>query len=374
MSETTILVNSLREFLKREVEKIAEKVDREDYYPRQIVEKLGELGYLVPLQSNLSYYDMVISLEEMAKVSGSIALIADAQGELVGEMLRLFANESQKKQFLDPISRGKMIGSFALTEPTGGSDVGSMKTFAEKRNGEWVISGRKMWITQGIYADLFITVARTGSKRGELSVFLLPRSSCIESRKIEVMGNRGTGTSEVVFRECKADESQVVGEINKGWDMVNAVLDVGRLAISGIAIGLAESALQEALNWALNREAFGSKLYSFQGIKWYIADSVTKLNSVKVFMKEVSKKFEENSNTKGVYASMLKLLSGEVANQVVDLSLQIFGGMGYAKGTKIERIYRDVRLMRIGEGTDEVQRHIISKYVEKYGIPTLNDI
>jgi alkylation response protein AidB-like acyl-CoA dehydrogenase len=369
MSEKELFIESLREFLKRDVEKIATKIDKEDYYPRDLVRKLGELGFLIPLTNGLSHYDMMIILEEIAKVSGSLALIADAQGELAGEMIRLYADERQRKEFLELMSKGEMIGSFALTEPSGGSDIGSMKTFAEKRNGLWRIKGHKMWITQGLYADIFVTVTRTGSSRHDLSVFIVPRGNCVETRKIEVMGNRGTGTAEVIFHDCEVSKDYVVGEVNNGWNMVNSVLEIGRLAISGIAIGLAEAALEEALKWARSRTAFGNSIYDFQGIRWYFADSVAKLNAVKSMAKDVSNKFDENSKDKGVYVAMLKLLSAIIANEIVDISLQVFGGMGYAKGTTIERIYRDARLLRIGEGTDEVQRHIIAKYIERYGIP-----
>ncbi|MEM0294011.1 MAG: acyl-CoA dehydrogenase family protein [Saccharolobus sp.] len=371
MSEKELFISSLREFLKRDVEKVANKIDKEDYYPRELVRKLGELGFLVPLQSGLSHYDMVIILEEIAKVSGSLALIADAQGELAGEMIRLYGDGMQKKNYLEPIAKGELIGSFALSEPSGGSDVGSMKSKAEKRNGLWVIKGHKMWITQGLYADIFVTIVKTGTSRKDLSVFIVPRDSCIETRKIEVMGNRGTGTAEVLFNDCKVSDDYIIGEINNGWEMVNSVLEVGRLAISGIALGLAEAALEEALNWAKSRKVFNTELYNFQGIRWYITDSVAKLNALRSMIKEVYKKFDEGAKDKGIYVSMLKLLSGIIANEVVDTSLQIFGGMGYAKGTKVERIYRDVRLMRIGEGSDEVQRHIIGKYIEKYGIPLI---
>jgi alkylation response protein AidB-like acyl-CoA dehydrogenase len=371
MSESSLIIQSLREFLRREVEGVSAKIDKEDSYPRELVRKLGELGFLIPLYSNLSHYDMLKILEEIAKVSGSLALIADAQGELAGEMLRLYGNETQRKNFLEPMSKGEIIASFALTEPSGGSDVGSMKTYAEKK-GSWIVSGHKMWITQGIYADIFITVAKTGNSRKDLSVFIIPRGNCVETSKIEVMGNRGTGTAEVIFHECEVPEDYVIGEVNKGWEMINSVLEVGRLAISGIAIGLAEKALEEAFQWANSREAFGNKLYNFQGLRWYFADSIAKINSLKALAKEVSRKFDDGSNDKGVYVSMLKLLSAEIAQEVVDISLQILGGLGYAKGTSVERIYRDVRLMRIGEGSDEIQRHIISKYSEKYGIPILD--
>ncbi|WP_338602242.1 acyl-CoA dehydrogenase family protein [Sulfolobus tengchongensis] len=371
MSEKELFIQSLREFLSRDVEKVVNKIDKDDYYPRDLVRKLGELGFLIPLNSGLSHYDMLIILEEIAKVSGSLALIVDAQGELAGEMLRLYGDVSQRRNFLEPMSKGEMIGSFALTEPTGGSDIGSMKTFAERRDGLWVVKGHKMWITQGLYADVFITVAKTGSSRKDLSVFIIPKGECVETRKIEVMGNRGTGTAEVIFHECKVQNEHVIGEVNNGWEMVNSVLEVGRLAITGIGIGLAEVALEEAYKWAKSRQAFGNYIYDFQGIKWYFADSIAKLNAVKALAKEVSKMFDEKAKDKGTYVAMLKLLSAIVANEIVDVSLQIFGGMGYAKGSNIERIYRDVRLLRIGEGTDEVQRHIIAKYIEQYGIPFL---
>jgi len=369
MSE--IIVSSLKEFIKREVEPLAEKIDKEDFYPRELVREMGKLGFLAPLYEGLTIYDMCNIIEEIAKVSGSVALIQDVQGELVIEPIRMFGNEGQKEEFLDKLVKGELIGGFGLSEPCCGSDAGNIETRAEKIHGSWVINGRKMWTTQGLYADLFLVVARTGDrklKEKTLTIFLLPRNKCISTKKIEVMGNRGTGTAEVEFNDCEVGEDNIIGEINGGWKVVKYALLIGRIAISSIALGLAIGALEEALQWSKQKEVFGSKLIDHQGIQWYVAESTAYLYAIKSVIKEISTYGPERLNEIEGKISALKYLSSNLAQKVIDTAVQIMGGLGYAKGSKAERAYRDVRLTRIGEGTDEVQLTVIDKVVRKNGI------
>lgn len=369
MSE--LVLASLKEFIKREVEPLAVKIDREDYYPRDLVREMGKLGFLSPLYEGLSILDMCNILEELAKVSGSVALIQDAQGELVIEPIRVFGNTVLKEEFLHKLAKGELIGGFGLSEPCCGSDAGNIITTAERVNGSWVINGKKMWTTQGLYADLFLVVARTGERKMKektLTVFLVPKSKCVGTRKIEVMGNRGTGTAEVEFNGCDVGDDYVVGEVNKGWKVVKYALLIGRVAISAIALGLALGALEEAIQWSSQREVFGAKLSEHQGIQWYISRSVAYLYAIKSMIREIgSYRLEQLYDIEGKIAS-LKLLSSNLAQQVIDTAVQIMGGLGYAKGSKSERAFRDIRLTRIGEGTDEVQLNIISKVVGREGI------
>lgn len=370
MSE--LVLSSVKEFVKREVKPLAERIDREDYYPRELVRKMGDLGFLSPLYEGLSLVDTVSIIEEIAKVSGSLALIQDAQGELVIEPIRVFAKKEVKEKYLEKLAKGELIGAFGLSEPCCGSDTGSLKTKAEKVNGVWKISGKKMWITQGLYADLYLIVARTGDpklRNRSLTVFLVPRSNCIKANKIEVSGNRGTGTAELEINDCEVGDENVIGEVNKGWEVVKYALLVGRIAISAIAIGLAEGALEEAYEWALNRDIAETKLIEKQGIQWYFSRSIAYLNVVKSFMREVAKQGLENLDELNI--ASLKYVSSNVAQQVIDTAVQIMGGLGYAKGTRTERAYRDIRLTRIGEGTDEVQLNIIYRILRNKGIESI---
>ncbi|BFH72296.1 acyl-CoA dehydrogenase family protein [Sulfurisphaera javensis] len=372
MSE--LILSSIKEFVKREVEPLAEKIDREDYYPRELVRKMGKLGFLSPLYEGLSLFDTCTIIQEIAKVSGSVALIQDAQGELVIEPIRVFGTNNQKEEYLEKLARGEIIGGFGLSEPCCGSDAGSINTKAEKIHGNWVINGKKMWTTQGLYADLYIVMARTGDpklKEKTITAFIIKRNNCVKPRKIEVMGNRGTGTAEVEFNECEVNEDDILGGLNEGWKVAKYALLIGRIAISSIALGLSIGALEEALEWSKQREVFGSKLIEKQGIQWYISKSVAKLYAIKSMIKDVCNyPLERLEDIEGKISS-LKYLASNLAEEVIDTLLQIMGGLGYAKGSKTERAYRDVRLTRIGEGADEVQFMIIDKVIRRKGIDYL---
>lgn len=358
-----LILSSIKEFVSREVKPLAERIDREDWYPRELVSKMGEQGFLAPLYEGLSLEDMAVIISETAKVSGSLALIQDVQGELVVEPLRVYSDD---KKLVEELAKGKLIGAFGLSEPCCGSDVASMATRAERVNGKWIIRGKKMWTTQGLYADIFLIAAKTGDNGlKSITLFLVPRSQCIKTNKIEVMGNRGTGTAEVEINDCEAEE--VVGEVNGGWKIIKYALLVGRIAISSIALGLAEGAIEELVQWAENRRVFGTRLVEKQGIQWRLSKIVANLTVAKRFLVDVVRNISDVISDEGEIA-VLKFFSAKVANEVIDEALQLMGGMGYAKGTRVERAYRDVRLTRIGEGTDEVQLEIIFKVLKKHGV------
>jgi len=369
--EDDLIIKTVKEFSRREIEPLSEKIDREDWYPRDLVRKMGELGYLVPLLNGLTHYQMVMIISEIAKYSGSVALIQDAQGELVGEALRYVGDKRLNEEYLQPLAEGKKIGGFGLSEPCCGSDAAAIRTAAIKKGDSWIIKGKKMWTTQGTVADFYIVAARTGKiedREKGISLFVVPRSKCVEVRKIEVMGCRGTGTAEVEFNECEVPKDHLLGEVNKGWSIIKHVLNVGRIAISALAYGLALGAFIEALDWAKNREVFNNKLINFQGIRWYLAESYAKLDIMRSYLREISNLYDKYGDNITHKVSTLKLFTARTSQEVIDTSLQILGGLGFAKGTRTERAYRDIRLVRIGEGTDEIQLHILSKYIDTLDI------
>ncbi|MEM0374641.1 MAG: acyl-CoA dehydrogenase family protein, partial [Sulfolobales archaeon] len=307
--EEDIILESVKEFSKREIEPISEKIDREDWYPRELVRKMGELGYLVPLLNGLNHYQMVKIIAEIAKYSGSVALIQDAQGELVGEALRYVGNKALNDNYLFPLAEGKRIGGFGLSEPCCGSDAAAIRTMATQKGDSWIIKGKKMWTTQGTVADFYVVAARTGKledREKGISLFIVPRDKCVEVRKIEVMGCRGTGTAEVGFNDCEIPKDHLLGEVNKGWKIIKHVLNVGRIAISAIAYGLAVSSFAEALEWAKSRESFGNKLIEFQGIRWYLARLYTNLDIMNTYLKEISILYDKYGDSITHKISMLK--------------------------------------------------------------------
>ncbi|BCS92284.1 Crotonobetainyl-CoA dehydrogenase [Metallosphaera sp. J1] len=348
-----LLVSTVSDFARREILRVADRIDRDDLYPRELILKMGELGILDPLHYGAELLDSMICLEEIAKVSGSVALLQDVQGELVNAPLRKYGRD---QDLTEELARGKTLGSFALSEPCCGSDTSSMRSVARKVNGTWRIDGEKMWITQGLYANVFLVAAR--NDEGKISAYLVRDTQCVEREKIEVQGNRGTGTAKIRMNDCE-------GELVGGWEVVKYALSVGRIAISAISLGLALGAVEEAYNWAKERQAFGKRLTEHEGIAWMFSDSIAELESARALLEVTCNAFTRDWRKAEPLISSLKLVSSGIANRVVDRMVQVMGGMGYAKLTRVERAYRDVRLTRIGEGTDEVQRMILSRHVEE---------
>ncbi|QKR00071.1 acyl-CoA dehydrogenase [Metallosphaera tengchongensis] len=349
-----LLLDTVRDFSRKYILPLAEKIDREDWYPREIIAKMGEVGILDPLHYGADLYDSMLSLSEIARVSGSVALIQDVQGELVNAPIRKYLGSGLS----DELAQGKIIGSFALSEPCCGSDTRSMRTTARKEDGKIVINGDKMWITQGLYADLFLVAARDADN-GKISTYLVSKGNCIEREKVEVQGNRGTGTAKILFSDCKAEAK--VG----GWEVVKYALAIGRIAISALSLGLALGAMEEAYAWASERNVFGRKLVEHEGIQWMFADSLSEILATRSLLETTCAAFTRDWVEAEPLISSLKLNSSRMVNRVVDNMVQIMGGMGYAKSTRVERAFRDARLTRIGEGTDEVQRLILFRYVDK---------
>ncbi|AWS00575.1 acyl-CoA dehydrogenase family protein [Metallosphaera hakonensis] len=349
-----LLVSTVSDFARREIAKVAEKIDMEDFYPRELIYKMGELGILDPLHFGASLLDAMLCLIEIARISGSVALIQDVQGELVNAPLRKYGKGLE--ELTDELAKGRIIGSFALSEPCCGSDTTALKTTAKKVRDEWRINGEKMWITQGLYANVFLVAARDPDNK--ISAFLIRDSQCVEREKVEVEGNRGTGTAKLRFSEC---EAELIGN----WEVIKYALNIGRIAISALSLGLSIGSMEEALMWARERQSFGKKLIEHQGIQWMFSDSMAEILSVRALLETAVNAFSKNWKESEYIVSSLKLLSSRIANQIVDRMVQILGGMGYAKSTRVERAHRDVRLTRIGEGTDEVQRIILSRHLEK---------
>lgn len=353
MQNDQVVIEAVREFTRREVAPIAERIDREDWYPLSLLRSMGNMGILDPLGNGGDLLDTSLILLELGRWSGSVGLIQDVQGELVIETLRKFGGDNE---VIGGLSSGRSIGSFALSESCCGSDFKSMRTRASRSGDRWSISGEKTWITQGLYSDVILLFAR--SNKG-VSAFVLRDKDCPHRDKIEVMGNRGTGTASIRFQECEAD---LLGNEGEGTEIAKYALRVGRIAITALALGVAEGSLEEALTWASSREVAGTKLVDYQGIRWGIAEVLSRIKAAHSLLK-----YTCSSPTPENVAS-LKLFGTRTASVTVDLAVQIMGGLGYAKGTRTERAYRDIRLTRIGEGTDEVQRNIISHAVKERGV------
>ncbi len=366
----------VREFAENEVAPRAEEIDASDEFPTDLFRRMGEVGLLgLPFPpeyggSGADYHTMVIALEEIARVSGSMAITLDAHTSLCCEPIYRFGTEAQRRQYLVPLARGDKVGAFGLTEPQAGSDAGATRTRAvfDSETDEWVLNGQKIFITNGSIADVVVVTAKTDPDRGTrgISAFVVEQGTpgFKPGRDEKKMGLKGSVTSELFFEDCRIPAENLLGQENEGFRQFLVTLDAGRIAIAAMAVGLAEGAYQLAVDYAKEREQFGQPIADFQAIRWMIADMATDIDAARlmvhraVWLKERGERFTKE-------ASMAKLFATEMSERVCHKAIQIHGGYGYVREYAVERMYRDQRLCSIGEGTNEIQRLVISRELLK---------
>jgi alkylation response protein AidB-like acyl-CoA dehydrogenase len=366
----------VREFAEKEVRPRAEQIDASDEFPLDIFHRMGRVGLLgLPFPpkyggSGADYHSMVIALEEMARVSGSMAITLDAHTSLCSEPIYRFGTEQQRQKYLVPLARGEMIGAFGLTEPQAGSDAGATQTRAvrDPQTDEWVLNGQKIFITNGSIADVVVITAKTDPAKGTrgISSFIVEAGTpgFEPGRDEKKMGLKGSVTSELFFKDCRIPADNLLGEENQGFKQFLVTLDAGRVAIAAMAVGLAQGAYDRAVDYAKGREQFGQPIANFQAIRWMIADMATEIDAARMMVHRAAwLKEQEQQYTKE--ASMAKLFATEMSDRVCRKAIQIHGGYGYVREYEVERMYRDQRLCAIGEGTNEIQRLVISREVLK---------
>jgi len=372
--EHELVRKTAAEFAQRFIEPIARKMDRENYYPREVLREAGKLGLLTPtIPAELGggggdLRTAVVVLEELGRVSGGFSLLTEAYGILFADTVYRFATQRQREEVLPKVAAGDAVGAFALSEPCCGSDAGAIETRAVRVGGEWRISGVKMWITSGMYADYYLVFARTGPKEARhraITAFLVKRGSCVEATPIEVMGVRGTGTAEVKFNECPANDDDIVGKVNEGWAVVVHALNVGRAAISGVAVGIARGAFEEALSWARGRRLFGKTLIEFQNTQFELAEMYAAIETARTLAYYAAYLYDVKSPDFVAMAHVAKLQAARIAVDVARRAVQLEGGYGYSKESKAEMFYRDAKILEIGEGTNEVMKYVLFKLLEK---------
>jgi len=370
--EHRMIRRMVREFAEKEVAPRAEEMDETDRFPDDLFRRMGELGILgLPFPeeyggSGCDYMSLVIALEEIARVSGSMAIMLDAHTSLCCEPIYLFGTEEQKRKYLVPLARGEKIGAFGLTEPQAGSDAGATRTRAVRDGDEWVINGQKIFITNGSIADVVVITAKTDPEKGTrgISSFIIEKGTpgFQPGRDEKKMGLRGSVTSELFFEDCRIPAENLLGKENEGFKQFLVTLDAGRIAIAAMAVGLAQGAFEKAVAYAKERVQFGRPIAKFQAIQWMIADTATEIEAARLmvhraaWLKEQGVRFTKE-------AAMAKLFATEVSERACYKALQIHGGYGYVREYAVERMYRDQRLCAIGEGTNEIQRLVIARQV-----------
>jgi alkylation response protein AidB-like acyl-CoA dehydrogenase len=365
---------AVHDFAARELKPRARQVDEEGQFNWEAVRKMGHLG-LLGLNVSEEYggagvdpVSAAIAIEELGWGCGSTALSISAHNGLGCAPITLFGTPEQQDRFLRPVVSAKGgLAALALTEPGAGSDLqGGVTTRAVQHRDEWIISGNKMWCTNASIADFIVTLVRTGPGDGShsLSLFIVPTESVglIIAPSEKKMGLKGSPTNAVTFDNVCLPADCLLGEQGQGLKYALTVLDGGRISIGALAVGLAQSAYEEALNYARQREAFGKAISEFQAIQWMLADAATEIQAARLMVYHAAG-LKGMGLTFTKEAAMAKLFATEMAERVCRNAIQIHGGYGYSRDFLVELTYRDVRLMTIGEGTREIQRLVIAREI-----------
>lgn len=331
--------------------------------------KLGLMGVLVPAEyggAGLGYLEYVTAISEISKIDGSIGLSVAAHNSLCTNHILQFANEEQKQKYLPKLATGEWIGAWGLTEPNTGSDAGNMRTVAVRDGDYYVLNGAKNFITHGKSGNVAVVIARTG-KVGDshgMSSFIIEKGTkgFASGKKENKLGMRASETAELIFSDCRVHKSQMMGEEGEGFIQSLKVLDGGRISIAALSLGIAQGAFEAALHYSKERHQFNKPISSFQGISFKLADMATKIEAARLLtfraaeLKNMGKPVNRES-------AMAKLYASEVAVDVANEGVQIFGGYGYTKDFPAEKFYRDAKLCTIGEGTSEIQKLVISRSI-----------
>ncbi|MEW9096342.1 MAG: acyl-CoA dehydrogenase [Clostridiaceae bacterium] len=372
--EQEFVKQMVREFAENEVKPIAAEVDETERFPIENVEKMGKLGIMgIPFPKEyggaggdvLAY---ALTVEELSKVCGTTGVIVSAHTSLCASVIYENGTEAQKQKYLPDLCAGKKIGAFGLTEPNAGTDAAGQQSVAVDMGDHYLLNGTKIFITNGEYADVFIVFAMTDRSKGVKGItgFILEKGMPGFSigKVEEKLGIRGSSTTELIFEDVKVPKENLIGKEGRGFGIAMKTLDGGRIGIAAQALGIAEGAFEEAVNYMKERKQFGKELYKFQGLAWMMADMEVAIESARLLVYKAAWK-KQNGIPYSVDAARAKLHAANVAMDVTTKAVQMFGGYGYTKDYPVERMMRDAKITEIYEGTSQVQKLVISGNIFK---------
>jgi alkylation response protein AidB-like acyl-CoA dehydrogenase len=373
-SDQQLLRETVREFAQAEIAPVAERLDHDHEFPYEIVRKLGALDLMgIPFPQEYggaggSTQDYALVVEELTRVDSSVAITLCAHTSLGTQPLYLFGSEEQKQRFMPRLCSGSMLGAFGLTEPEAGSDAGNTQTRAVLQDGEWVINGSKQFITNagtdisGLVVITAVTGEGAGEGRREISNILVESGTpgYEPGPQYRKMGWHASDTRPLSFNDCRVPEENLVGGRGRGLAQFFQVLDIGRIGVAAMGVGLAQGALDEALAYARQRRAFGRTISSFQTIQAKLANIATEIEACRLLVQKAAW-LKDSGRNFSLVAAQAKLKSGRLAVHAADEAVQIHGGYGFIEEYPVARFYRDAKILTIGEGTDEIQELVIAR-------------
>jgi len=364
------LIAMVRDFCVSEVKPHAMEWDRDERFPREVVAQLGELGLLgmtVPEElggAALDTLSVACVVEEIARWDGSLALTVASHNGLGTSHLLRFGSEELRKRYIPEIAAGRKLAAWGLTEPGSGSDAAAMRSTAVRKDKGWVLNGAKMFITQGTVGDVFVVLALTepGLRQKGVTAFLLEKGMRgFSQRPLHgKLGMRSSDTAELVMEDVFVEDWRRIGEVNGGFIDTLKILDKGRITIGALSVGLGRGALEESAAYARERRAFGKPIGEFQALRFMLADMATELDAARLLVFRAAVRADQGKPFIRE-AAMAKLFASEAACRAAAHGVQIHGGYGFTREFLVERIYRDVKLCTIGEGTSEIQRLVIAR-------------
>jgi alkylation response protein AidB-like acyl-CoA dehydrogenase len=377
LSDSNLEIQKLaRDFAQNRIAPTVMKYDEHSEFPWEIAKELGEMGFLgimFPEEyegCNLTILDYAIIVEEISKADPSMGLTVASHNGLCTNHIYTFSNEELKKKYVPDLASGRKLGAWGLTENVSGSDAAGMATTAVKKGDHYILNGSKSFITQGGVGETAVVTAITDKSKGSkgISAFVVEKSyeGFSVGKKEDKLGMRSSDTCELIFDNCKVPAANLIGNEGDGFRQCMQILDGGRISIAALSVGIAQAALDHSIKYAKQRKQFGKALAEFQGIQFKIADMATEVEAARLLTYKAAILRDEGKDFKFA-ASMAKYFASEIATKATNEAIQIHGGYGFIKEFPVEKLYRDVKLTTIGEGTSEVQKMIMARtLVEMY--------
>jgi butyryl-CoA dehydrogenase len=367
--EHELIRASVREFCEKHLEPIADEIDREARFPAEIIKKMSEqdwLGIPYPPEyggAGSDFLSYIIVIEELSRACATTGFTLECHTSLACFPIFKFGTEEQKQKYLTPLCKGEMLGSFALTEPGAGTDAAAGTTTAVLEGNEWVLNGSKMFISNAPVAGVLVVFAMTDKSKGTrgISAFIVPGGTpgLIIGKHLNKMGIRGSLTAEVFLKDCRIPKENLLGQEGQGFKIAMMTLDGGRIGIAAQALGITQAALDESIRYSKERVQFDQPISSFQAIQWMIANMATEVAASRFLTYHAAWCYDQGLPY-SKEAAMAKLFASETASRQTNRAIQVHGGIGYVKGHKVERLFRDAKITEIYEGTSEVMRMVIS--------------